>query len=69
MSITFLYKYFLNQCNWFNFNSFHYKNLGDAEYGFYTLIGAFIGYIIAFDFGLNNTIIRFVVKYQSESLE
>ena len=42
------------------------KNLGDAEYGLYTLIGAFIGYISVFDFGLNNTIIRFVAKYRAE---
>ncbi|RXQ97451.1 polysaccharide biosynthesis protein [Ancylomarina salipaludis] len=40
--------------------------LGDAEYGLYTLIGAFVGYISVLDFGLNNAIIRFVAKYQAE---
>ncbi|MCF6168486.1 oligosaccharide flippase family protein [Lutibacter sp.] len=42
------------------------KKLGDAEYGLYTLIGAFVGYISVLDFGLNNTIIRFVAKYKAE---
>ncbi|CAM1350619.1 lipopolysaccharide biosynthesis protein [Tenacibaculum crassostreae] len=42
------------------------KKLGDAEYGLYTLIGAFVGYISVLDFGLNNTIVRFVAKYRAE---
>lgn len=43
--------------------------LGNSEYGLYTLIGAFIGYISIFDLGLNNTIIRFVTKYKTENNE
>jgi len=42
------------------------KSLGDAEYGLYTLIGAFVGYISVLDFGLNNTIVRFIAKYRAE---
>ena len=42
------------------------KSLGDAEFGLYTLIGAFIGYISLLDFGLNNTIVRFISKYKAE---
>ena len=42
------------------------KSLGDAEYGLYTLIGAFVGYISVLDFGLNNTIVRSVAKYRAE---
>lgn len=42
------------------------SRLGDAEYGLYTLIGVFVGYLTALDFGLNNTIIRFVAKYRAE---
>ncbi|MBI9041546.1 oligosaccharide flippase family protein [Lutibacter sp.] len=42
------------------------RSIGDAEYGLYTLIGAFVGYISVLDFGLNNTIIRFVAKYRAE---
>lgn len=42
------------------------RQLGDAEYGLYTLIGAFIGYIAVLDFGLTNTIVRFVAKYRAE---
>ena len=43
------------------------KSLGDAEYGLYTLIGAFVGYIGILDFGLNNTIIRFIAKYKANN--
>ena len=42
------------------------KSLGDAEYGLYALIGAFVGYISVLDFGLNNTIVRFVAKYRAK---
>jgi len=42
------------------------RQLGDAEFGLYTLIGAFVGYIAVLDFGLNNTIIRFVAKLRAE---
>lgn len=42
------------------------KRLGDAEYGLYTLIGAFVGYISVLDLGLNNAVIRFVAKYRAE---
>lgn len=42
------------------------KSLGDAEYGLYILIGAFVGYISLFDFGLNNAVVRFVAKYRAE---
>ncbi len=42
------------------------NRLGDAEYGLYVLIGAFVGYLTVLDFGLNNTIIRFVSKYRAD---
>jgi O-antigen/teichoic acid export membrane protein len=42
------------------------RSLGTAEYGLYTLIGAFVGYMTILDLGLNNTIIRFVAKYRAE---
>ncbi|BAX82639.1 lipopolysaccharide biosynthesis protein [Labilibaculum antarcticum] len=42
------------------------KMLGAAEYGLYVLIGAFVGYLTLLDFGLNNTIVRFVAKYRAE---
>ncbi|MBF0598349.1 oligosaccharide flippase family protein [Faecalibacter rhinopitheci] len=41
------------------------KSLGDSEYGLYTLIGAFVGYIAIMDLGLNNTIVRYVSKYRA----
>lgn len=46
---------------------FMISKLGDSEYGLYTLIGSLIGYISVLDFGLNNTIIRFVAKYRAKS--
>lgn len=42
------------------------KMLGDEEYGLYTLIGAFVGYLSILDLGLNNAIIRYVAKYKVE---
>ncbi len=41
------------------------RMLGDAEYGLYMLIGALIGYISVLDFGLSNTIVRFVARYKA----
>lgn len=42
------------------------KSLGDSEYGLYTLIGAFVGYLSVLDLGLNNAIVRFVALYRAE---
>ncbi len=42
------------------------KNLGKDQYGIYLTIGALIGTISLLDFGLNNTIVRFVAKYKAE---
>ncbi len=43
------------------------RNLGNSEYGLYQLIGAFVGYISIIDFGLNNSVVRFVSKYRAEN--
>lgn len=43
------------------------RSLGSAEYGLYTMIGAIVGYISVLDFGLNNTIVRFVAKFNAEN--
>ncbi|QBA63896.1 lipopolysaccharide biosynthesis protein [Muriicola soli] len=42
------------------------KSLGDDEFGLYTMIGAFVGYISVLDFGLSNAVVRFVAKYKAE---
>ena len=42
------------------------RHLGSSEYGIYLTIGAFIGTISLLDFGLNNTVVRFVAKYRAE---
>ncbi len=40
--------------------------LGNEEYGLYTLIGAFVGYLSILDLGLNNAIVRYVAKYKAQ---
>ncbi|MCF7560770.1 oligosaccharide flippase family protein [Sabulilitoribacter multivorans] len=42
------------------------NHLGKAEYGIYLTIGALVGTISLLDFGLNNTVVRFVAKYKAE---
>jgi len=44
---------------------FMIRYLGNSEYGLYTLIGSLIGSISVLDFGLNNTIVRFVARYRA----
>lgn len=41
------------------------RSLGVAEYGLYQLIGVLVGYIALLDFGLGNTIIKYIAKYRS----
>ncbi len=41
-------------------------HLGKDEYGIYLTIGALVGTISLLDFGLNNTVVRFVAKYKAE---
>lgn len=48
------------------FTPFLLRQLGQSEYGLYMLIGSIVGYIAIMDFGLHNTIYRFISKYQSE---
>ncbi|MCK8520591.1 oligosaccharide flippase family protein [Aquimarina sp. D1M17] len=40
--------------------------LGKDEYGIFNAIGALIGTIALLDFGLTNTVVRFVAKYRAE---
>lgn len=48
------------------FTPFLLRHLGQSEYGLYMLIGSLIGYISVMDFGLHNTIYRFISKYRFE---
>ncbi len=43
------------------------RSLGSSEYGLYTMMGALVGYLSVLDFGLNNTVIRFVAKYKAQN--
>lgn len=45
------------------------RSLGNSEYGLYTLIGAFVGYLSIMDLGLNGTIVRYIAKYRAEKDE
>ncbi len=49
------------------FTPFLLTTLGKSEYGLYTLIGAFVGYMAVLDFGLGNTITRYVAKYRAQN--
>lgn len=42
------------------------RMLGDAEYGLFALIGAFVGYLSILDLGLTNAIVRFVAQYRAQ---
>lgn len=45
------------------------RSLGNQEYGLYTLIGAFVGYLSVLDLGLNNAIVRYVAQYRVQKDE
>jgi len=42
------------------------RSFGQAEFGLYVLMGSLISYMTVLDFGLNNTIVRYVAKYRAE---
>jgi len=42
------------------------KHLGKDEYGIYLTVGVLTGTISLLDFGLNNTVVRFVAKYKAK---
>lgn len=42
------------------------SNIGKDEYGIFNAVGALIGTIALLDFGLTNTVVRFVAKYRAE---
>ena len=46
------------------FSPFMVRQLGQAQYGLYQLIGAFVGYLTVLDFGLGNAVIKYVAKYR-----
>lgn len=43
------------------------KQLGQSEYGVYTLIAAFIGYLTILDMGLGNAIVRYIARTRSNN--
>ncbi len=45
---------------------FFIRMVGNSDYGLFSLIGAFVGYLSVLDLGLNNAIVRFVSKYRTQ---
>lgn len=43
------------------------KNLGQAEYGVYSLMAAFVGYLTILDMGLGNAIVRYVARTRANN--
>lgn len=43
------------------------KQLGQSEYGLYILLGSLVAYISLIDFGLNNTVVRFIAKFRANA--
>lgn len=38
--------------------------LGKADYGLYSLVGSFVAYFLLADIGLNDTVLRYVIRYR-----
>lgn len=53
----------------FLLNPFIIRGLGQEDYGVYSLMTSFTGYLSIFEFGLGSTIIRYVSKYNAENKE
>ncbi len=53
----------------FLLNPFIIRSLGQENYGVYTLMSSFTGYLSIFEFGLGTTIIRYISKYNAEKDE
>lgn len=43
------------------------RALGQEEFGLYQLVGSFIGYLTVLDFGMADTVIRYIAKYRAEN--
>lgn len=43
------------------------RSLGQAEYGLYALVGAFVASLGVLDLGIGNAIVRYVAKFRAES--
>ena len=43
--------------------------LGNSEYGLYSIIGAFVGYLSILDFVLNNEIVCYVAQFRLQEDE
>ncbi|QNG60200.1 oligosaccharide flippase family protein [Bacillus sp. PAMC26568] len=49
------------------FTPFLLRIVGKAEYGLYALIGSFVGYLTMLDFGIGNTVTRYISQYKEQN--
>ena len=49
----------------FLYTPFLISNLGQSEYGLYTLVASVISYLSLLDLGLGNSMIRYISKYKT----
>lgn len=57
---------FLNIAVSFFISPLTVKSLGQAQYGLYQLIWSFVGYMAVLDFGITNSVVRYVAKYRAQ---
>ena len=48
------------------FTPFMISSLGQVEYGLYQLLYSAIGYVAVLDLGLGSTVVRYIIKYDSD---
>jgi O-antigen/teichoic acid export membrane protein len=56
---------FVNVVTGLAFTPFLVRSLGQAEYGLYSLVGAFAGYLAILDLGISDSVVRFVARYRA----
>lgn len=47
------------------FTPFLIHKLGQSEYGLFNIVGSFAAYLVIMDLGLNDSVVRYIVKYRT----
>ena len=53
----------------FTYIPFVLEKIGKDNYGLFSIVGAIIAYIAILDFGINDSTLRFFVRYRKEDSE